>query len=322
MEYATLGSTGLKPSVAGLGCGGNSRLGLGTGATKAEAIALVRTAHDLGINFFDTARVYGTEPVVGAAVEEIGRDKVIISTKSRVEEKGEPLSAHEVLFNLERSLQALNTDYIDIFHLHGVSPIMYRHARDVIAPVLLREREKGKFRFLGITETSPNDPEQSMLDRAFREDPFFDVVMFAFNLMNHNARRKVFPNTLKREIGTLIMFAVRNVFSKPSELSKVFEDLSTRGLIVPAASIGNPLEFLLNGSGATNITDAAYRFARHEPGVDVVLFGTGDAEHLRSNIVSILSPPLPSSYRDRLAAFFGHLTGIGLDLPDHVAMRS
>jgi hypothetical protein len=54
---------------------------------------------------------------------------------------------------------------------------------------------------------------------------------------------------------------------------------------------------------------------RHEPGVDVVLFGTGDSAHLRSNIASILGPPLPQQDRDRLAELFGHLIGVGLDAP-------
>ncbi|MGB7037690.1 MAG: hypothetical protein WBD71_19440, partial [Xanthobacteraceae bacterium] len=57
----------------------------------------------------------------------------------------------------------------------------------------------------------------------------------------------------------------------------------------------------------------AYRFVRHEPGVDVVLFGTGNVEHLRSNLASLLKPPLPQADRERLAALFGHLKGVGLD---------
>ena len=62
------------------------------------------------------------------------------------------------------------------------------------------------------------------------------------------------------------------------------------------------------------MTEAAYRFVRHEPGVDVVLFGTGDAEHLRANVASLLKPPLPEADRAKLAALFGHLAvGIGLD---------
>ena len=61
MEYTTLGRTGLKVSVAGLGCGGFSRLGLGTGKSEADAIGIIRAALDLGVNLFDTAAAYGTE---------------------------------------------------------------------------------------------------------------------------------------------------------------------------------------------------------------------------------------------------------------------
>src|ERR1035441_8494740 len=50
VDYTTLGRTGLKVSVAGLGCGGNSRLGLSTGKTEADAVALIRAAIDLGVN--------------------------------------------------------------------------------------------------------------------------------------------------------------------------------------------------------------------------------------------------------------------------------
>ena len=65
MDHSVLGRTGLKVSVAGLGCGGFSRLGLSTGKTEAEAMALVRNALDQGVNFLDTARSYETEHIVG-----------------------------------------------------------------------------------------------------------------------------------------------------------------------------------------------------------------------------------------------------------------
>ena len=57
MEYTDLGNTGLKVSVAGLGCGGNSRVGLGRGASIDECVDIVRTAIDLGVNFLDTAEM-------------------------------------------------------------------------------------------------------------------------------------------------------------------------------------------------------------------------------------------------------------------------
>jgi aryl-alcohol dehydrogenase-like predicted oxidoreductase len=65
--------------------------------------------------------------------------------------------------------------------------------------------------------------------------------------------------------------------------------------------------------------DAAYRYVRHEPGCDVTLFGTGEIAHLESNIASILRPALPEADRQRLNKEFGHLTGVGLDVPTHFA---
>src|ERR1700735_5277884 len=88
MDYTTLGRTGLKVSVAGLGCGGNSRLGLSTGKTEADAVALVRTALDLGVNLIDTAAAYGTEAVVGRALRGVTRDNVVVCTKVTAQ-KGE-----------------------------------------------------------------------------------------------------------------------------------------------------------------------------------------------------------------------------------------
>jgi len=87
---------------------------------------------------------------------------------------------------------------------------------------------------------------------------------------------------------------------------------------VPAslAAQPEPLGFLLHKDGASNLTDAAYRFARHEPGADVVLFGTGDQEHLRANVASLLKGPLPPSDMDKLRQLFAQLRGVGLVFPD------
>jgi aryl-alcohol dehydrogenase-like predicted oxidoreductase len=185
----------------------------------------------------------------------------------------------------------------------------------VLAPALLREREKGKFRWLGITETAPGDPEHQMTQRAAQDGPW-DVVMVAFHMMHQNARRLVFPLTQEHRVGTLLMFAVRNIFSRPERLRETMRELADDGLVSrELADDPDPLGFLVHQGGATSVIDAAYRFVRHEPGVDVVLFGTGEREHLQSNIGSILKPPLPEADRARLAELFGHLVGVGLDAP-------
>jgi aryl-alcohol dehydrogenase-like predicted oxidoreductase len=64
---------------------------------------------------------------------------------------------------------------------------------------------------------------------------------------------------------------------------------------------------LINDGGATSIQDAAYRFCRHEPGVDVVLTGTGNPEHLKANVDSLLRPALPEPVRQRLKELFSQV---------------
>jgi hypothetical protein len=81
---------------------------------------------------------------------------------------------------------------------------------------------------------------------------------------------------------------------------------------------GLELAFLVAEGAAQSITDAAYRYARHEQGVDVVLFGTGNKAHVKDNVDSILRPPLAPPIIERLHATFGHLTGVGLDRPGPV----
>jgi aryl-alcohol dehydrogenase-like predicted oxidoreductase len=318
MEYRRLGRTGLRVSVAGLGCGGFSRLGLGTGKSEAEAIALVHQALDLGVNLFDTAAVYGTEAVLGRALKRVPRDRVVIATKAWVP-RGAGDAAERAVKSLDRSLKALGTDHVDIFQLHGVSPGGYDRAVD-IAPALLREREKGKLRHLGVTEAGSSDANHRMLARAV-EDGAWDTVMVAFHMMHQNARQLVFPRATANRVGTLIMFAVRNIFSQPERLRAELRRLAAgREVAHWLGAAPEPLGFLIHAAdgGASSVVDAAYRYVRHEPGVDVVLFGTGERAHLEANIASILKPPLPDTDRRILQKHFGHLVGIGLDPPGYM----
>jgi aryl-alcohol dehydrogenase-like predicted oxidoreductase len=312
MEYRPLGKTGLTVSVAGLGCGGNSRLGLGRGASFDECVAVARTAIDLGVNFLDTAEAYGTEEIVGAAVRNYDRDKLVISTKAIFSASD---SGETVTRKVEAALKRLGLGHVDIFHFHAVNPTTYEHHRDVLAPALVKLKEQGKVRHVGVTETGPRDPEQKMLARAVHEAPW-EVIMLAYSLMNQGARKNIFPVTQQRGIGTLLMFVVRNIFSNAAYRAEVIAKLVEQGQLKAAG--GDPLGFLISEGGAESITDAAYRYARHEQGTDVILFGTGNEAHVKDNVASILRPALPAPVIERLHASFGHLTGVGLDLPGRV----
>ena len=322
MQYTTLGSTSLRVSVAGLGTGGFSRLGLRAGKTEDEAARLIHEAVGLGINFIDTAPAYGTEGVVGRALKSIPRDRIVVATKATVHRNNEWWSPERVVASLDNSLRLMGTDYVDVFNLHGVEAKQYDHALDTLAPALIEQKAKGKIRHIGITENPIVDFTNAMLARAAR-DAVWEVFMVGFHMMHQGARANVFSVTREKGIGTLLMFAVRSIFADPPRVAREMRELAAKGLVEKwLGETADPLGFLIHEGGAANMIEAAYRFARHEPGVDVVLFGTGDAGHLRTNVESLLKAPLPEADRLRLAALFGHLAiGVGLDSNPVLAPR-
>ena len=313
MDFTTLGRTGLKVSVAGLGCGGPSRLGIRNDPQSANhAIALVKQAIDLGVNFLDTAQNYGTEEVVGKAIAGIPRDRLVISTKKTLPAADHPNPDQEVSKGVEQSLELMGTDYIDVYHLHGVEPKDYEFAKNRLMPAMRRLKEQGKIRFIGVTEGFVVDPAHTVLQDSLKED-LWDVVMVGFSLLNPSARKTVFPLTKSKTVGVLNMFAVRRALSRPERLKELCAELVAKGMIGKDTLDGNdPLAFLLKETDATTIPEAAYRFCRHEQGVDVVLFGTGNPAHLKENIAAILKPALPQPVLRKLDEIFGaidHLTG-------------
>src|SRR5205823_11011292 len=182
---------------------------------------------------FDTAAAYGTEEVLGKALKAVPRDRVVVATKAPFSVGNPNSSAESAVASLDNSLRQLATDYIDIYQLHGIAPTAYDHARNVIAPALLQEKAKGKFRYLGITETAPHDPEHRMLQRAVADgigaDGIWDVVMVGFHMLHQNAREAVFPLTREHRVGTLLMFAVRNIFSRRGQLAATMRELAAAG---------------------------------------------------------------------------------------------
>jgi len=314
MEYKFIARTGLKVSVAGLGCGGPSRLGVsgvkGQTRSESEVIAHVRGAIDLGINFFDTAEWYGTEAVVGKAITGVARDRLVISTKKNLVPEDHGDADKEIRRSLEQSLKSLGTDYVDVYHVHGAEPKDYANAVERHLPTMLRLREEGKLRFIGITERFVVDSAHAMAEHAAR-DNVWDVVMVGFNLLNPSARRNIFPLTTANGVGVLVSYALRRALSQPERLKKLCADLVSRG-VIPAGALNleEPLDFVTQDGAAVSIQDAAYRFCRHEPGVDVVLTGTGNPQHLKANVESLSRPPLPVSVQQRLKELFGGIYGL------------
>jgi L-galactose dehydrogenase len=312
MERVLLGRTGLSVSVAGLGCGGHSRLGQARGAGEARSIAIVRRALDLGINYLDTAQSYGTEEIVGKALQG-RRDEVIVSTKiqPRPPGGGPLLSPSALREGVEASLLRLRTDRIDVFHLHGVEVDTEVHSREQLLPVLRDLRTAGKIRFLAVSEAFARDPRHEALLRCL--DDGYDVFMLGFNLLNQTAARGLLQEMRTRGIAIELMFAVRRVLSDSRALSQLVATLVKEGRIAPEViDPANPLGFLVHDGGAQSVVEAAYRFARHQSGAHVVLTGTGSITHLEENVASINRGPLPPEDVSKIQLLFGnldHLTG-------------
>ncbi|VFB18317.1 aldo-keto reductase [Pseudomonas fragi] len=129
MQTRKLGNSALEVSALGLGCMGLSH-GYGPATDTRQAVALIRSAVDLGVTFFDTAEVYGpyvNEKVVGEALAPV-RDQVVIATKFGFtfgdDHKQQILNSRpeHIRVAVEGSLRRLKTDYIDLLYQHRVDP--------------------------------------------------------------------------------------------------------------------------------------------------------------------------------------------------------
>jgi len=290
----------------GLGCGGHSRLGLSQGHD--HAVAIVSRALELGINLIDTAEGYGTEQAVGDAVRSVKREEVVISTKVPPADNGNPLTGGQFKERVDGCLSRLGVDYVDILHVHGVPPDLYPHTRGVLLPALHELRTAGKVRFAAMSEVFARDMGHVTLQSALADG--WDVIMVGFNILNQSARDRVLKRTQALGVGTLDMFAVRKALSRPEELRKVVTELKSQGLLDERVDAEDPLGFLLEDGVAASIPEAAYRFCRYEPGIDVVLSGTGNIEHLEQNVRSLLMSPLPGWAVERLRSMFAAVDNV------------
>ncbi len=309
MEYRTLGRTGLRASVMGIGAGGPSRLGQRDNIrSESESIDLVLQALDAGVNFIDTAEGYRTEEIVGAAVARRDRDRIIISTKKSL---GRENISREVLrAGLRESLSRLGADYIDIYHLHGLRLEQYDYYSQEIVPELQDLKQQGLIRCIGVTEHWNGDLEHKMLQRALKDD-VWDVIMVGFNLLNQSARETVLRTAREKDIGVLIMFALRRALSGPDKLRATVRTLIERGEVNPdEIDSEDPLGFLPAEGSAVSIPDTAYRFCQAEAGAHVILSGTGNPGHLAANLASFARPPLPREDIQRLKHIFRDVTSV------------
>jgi len=161
MEYRRLGKTGLKVSEVSLGCwtiGGLNfvrDISAGwQGADDEQSLAGLRRGFELGVNHFDTADIYGnghSERLLGAFLDDVPRDSVIVGTKVGWLEGSAPHRLHplKIRQQFETSLYNLGTDHVDIYYFHNCDFGPDDLYLDEAAELMHRFRDEGKVRFIG-----------------------------------------------------------------------------------------------------------------------------------------------------------------------------
>ena len=307
MEKVILGRTGLAVTIAGLGGGGHSRLGIKQYGEQ-HAAGVVRRSFELGVNFFDTSAAYGTEGVVGLGLEGLPREEIVVSSKfPYINRDGSMKRQKDLMDTLDNCLKQLKMEYVDIYHLHALTIENYSKAIEEFFPALEKAKEQGKIRFFGVTERFASDSSHEMLKKAV-EDSYFDVMMVGYNMLNPSAAKTILPITMQKNIGVLCMFAVRTALSNPERLKANLEEIALHGQGGSGFKTSDDIfDFLLENGEAESIINAAYRYCRHTEGINVTLTGTSNLSHLEANLNAIQMPSLSSEKLQQLELLFGNV---------------
>jgi len=164
LRRVKFGKTGLEVSRLCVGTDyrdfyGNANLGS----------ALLRRAYELGLNFWDTADDYGAHPAIREALGGVDRSRIVIATKTYGKERS------DVLESIERSLQEMETPYIDIFMLHAVDTVQEFKNRSQALRAIIEAKEKGLIRAVGLSTHS------AQMTSILADIPEIEVVLTVLN---------------------------------------------------------------------------------------------------------------------------------------------
>jgi predicted aldo/keto reductase-like oxidoreductase len=203
IPWRTLGRTGEKVSLVGVGGAHLGRL-----HDEQEAIRIVRTALDSGVNFMDNSWDYSdgkSEERMGKALRDGYRQKAFLMTKIDGRTK------QSAMQQLDESLRRLQTDHLDLLQFHEI--IRMDDPDRIFAPggaleAALAAKQAGKFRYLGFTGHKSPDIHLHMLETAAAHEFTFDTVQMPLNVMDahfNSFAERVLPVALSRHMGVLGM---------------------------------------------------------------------------------------------------------------------
>ncbi|GAB3907928.1 aldo/keto reductase [Larkinella knui] len=279
MEKRPLGTTGMAVSEIAFG-GAEIGLPYGMGVTseadmlsEKEAIELLHASIDAGINFFDTARLYGTsEAIMGKAFHD-RRDQVLIATKCghfRDSDGSLPPAAtlrKRIETSLRESLTDLQTDYVDVYMLHSANLEILQNQE--VARIFSDLKASGAIRSTGASLYSVEEA-QAALDSGV-----YEVIQSAFNLMDQR-QETVFSDAIQRGVGLVIRSVLMRglLTEKGKNLHPALQPVENH--------IAKYQELL--GEAAPDLATLATRFALSFPAVSSILVGMDRLTYLHQSL--------------------------------------
>lgn len=307
MKYRELGKTGLKVSEIGFGAWaiGGDLHGNSYGPTddKVSTAALLR-AIELGLNFLDTADVYGwghSEEIIGKALRG-KRDRITLATKVGADfYRGMGFQSFKpdyIRFALEKSLARLQTDYIDLYQLHN--PPLRLINNESTYEVMKSLKKEGKVRAWGL---SIFDPTEGLVALKVGQP---DALQVAYNLFNARAAEFLFPAAHNAGCAIIVREPLSNGFlaGKRTENTQ-FEKTDIRyGLrkdfMLAKISATRKLSFLVR-PGLRTSAQCALRFVLERPEVSVAIAGMKNIEQVEENLAASECMPLTAEELAKLA---------------------
>ncbi len=288
MEYRTLGSTGLRVSEIGVG----TSLSFRAAAASDEdlCISIIHDALARDINLIDTAPVYGeSERVLGKALEG-RRAEVVLATKVWQTDGASARSS------VERSLELLRTDVIDLLQVHNMAG--WRE----ITHTLQRLKEEGFVRHIGITDRNPKNYGEVM--EAMRTGAY-ETIQIPYFMGETSCRAEVLPLAREMNMGVIVMRPFSQLMSRESLLRGVEASSGGRQLLgtgvrqLLGAGADEALSFLKD-HGCETPGQGLLKHLLADPVVSSIIPATSRAERIAENAAASDGNPLPPEVCERL----------------------